>query len=252
MLTGDGGVGKSLLAAQLGVAVATGREWIGLKPKRGPVLFVSAEDDLAEIHRRLVDIAASQGINLANIDNMYVSSLAGHDAVMGAPEGRTSVIKKTDLWKSLERLVADIKPSLVVLDTSADVFGGNEIVRTEVRQFVGILRGLAIENSLAVVLLSHPSLTGKNSGTGTSGSTAWNNSVRSRLYLDRVLEPDNSEPDKSLRVLRVMKANYAETGGEELRGKVGDGVNQAAGLISATVSIPSLNFIPLTTFGNWF
>ena len=40
--------------------------------------------------------------------------------------------------------------------------------------------------------------------------------------------------------------------GPELRGKVGDGVNQAAGLISATVSIPSLNFIPLTTFGNWF
>jgi hypothetical protein len=38
----------------------------------------------------------------------------------------------------------------------------------------------------------------------------------------------------------------------ELCGKVGDGVNQAAGLISATASIPSLNFIPLTTFGNWF
>ena len=38
----------------------------------------------------------------------------------------------------------------------------------------------------------------------------------------------------------------------ELRGKVGDGVNQAADLISATTSIPSLNFIPLTTFGNWF
>ena len=29
----------------------------------------------------------------------------------------------------------------------------------------------------------------------------------------------------------------------ELRGKVGDGVNQAADLISATASIPSLNFI---------
>jgi hypothetical protein len=38
----------------------------------------------------------------------------------------------------------------------------------------------------------------------------------------------------------------------ELRGKVGDGVNQAADLISATASIPSLNFIPLTIFGNWF
>jgi hypothetical protein len=40
--------------------------------------------------------------------------------------------------------------------------------------------------------------------------------------------------------------------GEELCGKVGDGVNQAADLISATASIPSLNIIPLTTFGNWF
>ena len=27
---------------------------------------------------------------------------------------------------------------------------------------------------------------------------------------------------------------------------------QAADLISATASIPSLNFTPLTTFGNWF
>ena len=38
----------------------------------------------------------------------------------------------------------------------------------------------------------------------------------------------------------------------ELCRKLGDGVNQAADLISATASIPSLNFIPLTTFGNWF
>ena len=38
----------------------------------------------------------------------------------------------------------------------------------------------------------------------------------------------------------------------ELRRRIGDGVNQAADLISATASIPSLNFISLTTFGNWF
>ncbi len=159
MWSGDGGVGKSLLVAQLAVAVATGREWVGLKPRRGPVVFISAEDDLAEIHRRLVDIVAPQGVNLADIGDMYNSSLAGRDAVMGAPEGRTSVIKKTALWKSLEGLVADVKPSLVVLDTLADIFAGSEIVRTEVRQFIGILRGLAIEHDLAVVLLSHPSLT---------------------------------------------------------------------------------------------
>ena len=36
----------------------------------------------------------------------------------------------------------------------------------------------------------------------------------------------------------------------ELCGILGDGVNQAADLISDATSIPSLNCTPLTTFGN--
>jgi hypothetical protein len=36
----------------------------------------------------------------------------------------------------------------------------------------------------------------------------------------------------------------------ELCGILGDGVNQAADLISDATSIPSLNFTPLMTFGN--
>jgi hypothetical protein len=38
----------------------------------------------------------------------------------------------------------------------------------------------------------------------------------------------------------------------ELRGKLGDGVSQAADFMSAASSIPSLNFTPSMTFGNWF
>jgi hypothetical protein len=51
--------------------------------------------------------------------------------------------------------VADIA---CFIDTSADVFGGDEISRTQVRQFVGLLRGIAIRQRLSVVLLAHPSL----------------------------------------------------------------------------------------------
>ena len=214
ILSGDGGTGKSLLSAQLAVAVATAHEWLGREVKPGPVVFVSAEDDLDEIHRRLADIAASQGLDLADLGDLYIVPLAGRDAVMGAPEGRSGIINKTPLWDGFEKLVVSLQPVLVVLDNLADVFAGNEIARSEARQFVGILRGLAIDNGLAVVLLSHPSLTGINSGTGASGSTAWNNSVRSRLYLDRVLERDEVETDQNMQVLRTMKANYAATGGE--------------------------------------
>src|ERR1700728_2176413 len=51
-----------------------------------------------------------------------------------------------------------------------------------------------------------------------------------------------------------MKNREVEVFGDgmELCGKVGDGVNQAADLISVTASIPSLNFIRRATFGNWF
>ena len=83
--------------------------------------------------------------------------------------------------------------------------------------------------------------------------------------LNALVEPDaRGDPMSPLRwtckSLRRLAGELNKRGhkishtvvGEELRGTVGDGVNQAADLISATASIPSLNFIPLTTFGNWF
>src|SRR5437762_12553597 len=51
-----------------------------------------------------------------------------------------------------------------------------------------------------------------NSGTGSSGSTAWNNSVRSRLYFEPAKANDGSEPDPDLRMLSVRKANYGPKG----------------------------------------
>jgi hypothetical protein len=53
ILSGNGGDGKSLLAAQLGVATVTETDWIGYLPKPGGVIYASAEDDPDEIHRRI-------------------------------------------------------------------------------------------------------------------------------------------------------------------------------------------------------
>ena len=172
LLSGDGGVGKSLLVKQLALGVSTTALWIGLATERGPVVFVSAEDDMDELHRRVVAIANAQGIDIADLVDLHFVPLAGSDAVMGAPEAKTAIIRETSIWRGLVAIVERIKPKLVILDTLADVFAGNEIARQEARQFVGILRGLAIKYELAVVLLAHPSLSGMASGAGTSGSTA--------------------------------------------------------------------------------
>ena len=92
-------------------------------------------------------------------------------------------------------------------------------------------------------------VTGASKGIGAAiarrfaeaGAAVAVNYASDKTGADRVVEQIKRGGGKAV----AIQAN-------ELCGKVGDGVNQAADLISATASIPSLNCIPLTTFGNWF
>ena len=213
LLGGDGGTGKSLVALQLAVAVATGGAWLGLPVTSGRAIYISAEDDHDELHRRLSDITCAEGVTLADLDNLTVRSLAGEDALLAALDRSGGVLHASALYHEADTRIRDESPALVVFDTLADLFPGNENDRAQARQFIGLMRGLAIRHECAVVLLAHPSLSGLNSGSGTSGSTGWNNSVRSRLYLTRVIQ-EGYEPDSDARLLSTMKSNYGRTGGE--------------------------------------
>ena len=212
LFSGDGGTGKSLVALQLATSTALARPWLGLPVHEGKAVYLSAEDDKSELHRRLADIAHAENVNLGDIENLKLRSLAGEDALL-ALLGNGGALEPTPLLAAIEELLERDKPDLLVLDTLADYFAGNENDRAQARQFVGILRGLAIRHKCAVFMLAHPSLTGLNSGTGTSGSTGWNNSVRSRLYLSRVKQ-DGYEANPDTRVLQTMKSNYARIGAE--------------------------------------
>ncbi|WP_211912597.1 AAA family ATPase [Tardiphaga alba] len=214
LLYGDGGTGKSLIALQLLASTAIGCAWLGRGVQRGPCLFVTAEDSRDEVHMRLVDVARAYSVPLSAMPDLHIVSLAGEDAIIAAPEGRSSILTPTALFAAIEAHVAAQRPRLVVLDTLADLFGGNEIDRSQARQFIGLLRGLALTYQTAILLLAHPSVSGMAKGTGASGSTGWNNSVRSRLYFDRIRAEDNSEPDPDARVLRSMKSNYGPVGAE--------------------------------------
>lgn len=211
LFSGDGGTGKSLLALQLAVAVAAGTGWLGKSVQQGTALLISAEDDDDELHRRLDDILRAEMRDYDDVAGLTLRSLAGEDALL-AMETQIALMETT-LFKELESRAAHDLPALIVIDTLADVYPANENDRAKVRQFVGILRGLAIRQKCAVMLLGHPSLTGLNSGSGTSGSTAWHNSVRSRLYMSRIIQ-DGYEPDTRKRVLSIKKQNYGETGTE--------------------------------------
>lgn len=211
LFSGDGGTGKSLIALQLAIATVTDTAWIMQSVAPGKAIFLSAEDDDDELHRRTNDVLRNIDRDYDDLSGLTLRSLAGDPALL-AVESQMGLIE-TELFKELDRRVAEETPELVVIDTLADVYPSNENDRAKVRQFVGILRGLAIKRNCAVVLLAHPSLAGLSNKTGTSGSTAWNNSVRSRLYLSRITD-DGFEPDPNARVMSTMKANYGPTGGE--------------------------------------
>jgi RecA-family ATPase len=211
LLSGEGSVGKTILSLQLCVATVLARDWISAMPDPGPVVAICCEDDADELHRRLDAVVRHYGASFADLAHLHVLSLAGRDALLTTPR-RDGLMTPTKLFTRVTDVAATIKPRLILLDNSADVFGGNENDRAQVRQFIGMLRGLAIVANAGLLLTSHPSLTGITSGTGLSGSTAWNASVRSRLYLKRATTAKDEEPDPNLRILEVMKNNYGPVG----------------------------------------
>ena len=216
---GDGGVGKSRLYMQLGIAVASGRNWIGRETAQGSVLYLACEDERDEIHIRAQSIAEHYMLGLNELGNFHVISMVGRDATLAVENrGRSAALATTPNFEALKAHIARLSPALVLLDTRADLFAGEANSPAQARMFMTILRGLAVEHDCAIVLLSHPSLTGLNNGRGGSGATAWRNSARSALLLERVMTRDESgrqiEADTLARTLTVKKLNYGPDGGK--------------------------------------
>jgi RecA-family ATPase len=208
---GDGGLGKSTIMLDLAVATVSGQEWLGECPARGPAIVICCEDSPDEIHRRLDAILAHRKLSFSALGDLRILSLVGQETLL-VTVNRDGEILPTPLYDRVLATVKDIKPSLLVIDNSADVFGGNELVRAQVRQFIAHLTRIAQEGNCGLVLTYHPSLTGLTNGSGTSGSTGWNNSFRSRLYIRKSDKKDDHEADPDLRVFEVLKANYGPAG----------------------------------------
>ena len=178
-------------------------------PTPGPAIFVDAEDDQDEIHRRLAAIVRHYDIAFEDLINggLHLISLAGDDAVL-ATVTRSGKVEPTPRYAQLLEAAGDIKPKMIGIASSANVFAGEENIRPQVQQFIGLLTKIAIVANGSVVLISHPSLTGINTDTGLSGTTAWHNSVRARAYMKSIKPEAGEQPKDDLREIVFKKNNY--------------------------------------------
>jgi hypothetical protein len=109
---------------------------------------------------------------------------------------------------------------LAIVDNASDAYGGDEIQRRQVRAFIRALAMVIKPTNAGCLLLAHVD---KNTsrgrkpegGEGYSGSTAWHNSARSRLFLtrgeDELLTLEHQKSNLS-KIREPIKLEWAEDG----------------------------------------
>ncbi len=82
MISGDGGIGKSLLAQMLITSAVTSCQWLGRSMKACKAVGVFCEDDDDELRRRQHAINTHLGIEFGDLEGLSVICRAGEDNVL--------------------------------------------------------------------------------------------------------------------------------------------------------------------------
>lgn len=210
LLSGRGGIGKSYLAQQLGSYLAVGRDLIDKTPQARNVLYWAAEDEPDEIWRRQVHIARELEVSLAFFrGRLIVESFVDRDCTM--VEMVYGETMQTSIVEELRSQINDYAADVVILDNIARLFGGNENSRHEVTQFITALNSAARDRRPAIMLLGHIA---RAANSEFSGSSAWENAVRARLWFndqlpDQPKDEDAEDATSDLRYLSRRKSNYS-------------------------------------------
>jgi hypothetical protein len=169
-----------------------GRDCLGQPTRRARVLYFSGEDPASLVVARLATICRRLDLDPEEVrQNLHVIDATEFDPVLFA-EVRNAGIRSgvtTPTYKALAAYVDSLAVDVVIVDNASDAFDGDEIARSLVRAFMRALARLVRARGGAVLLLAHvdkaTSRAPKGTGNteGYSGSTAWHNSARSRLFL---------------------------------------------------------------------
>jgi len=208
LLVGPGGIGKTLLAQQMASCWSLGKSFIG--DVQGPLkcLMWACEDDHDELWRRQIALASwcDAGLDAFHERLVIVPRHGLENTLVSTEFGKLAY---SPLINELSEQAADLGAEVVILDNVGQLYGGGENDRHAVTAFLNALSGAL--PGRALLLLAHPS---RSSGSEFSGSSAWENVARTRLYLGATLpgekpDPDAADPQDNVRYLARRKANYS-------------------------------------------
>jgi len=219
LLSGQEGVGKSLIAQQMATCAALGIPFLGMEIARVNAMYVTCEDPLDELWRRQESINAALGCTMSDLQGrLRVHSLVGELGNELATFDSSGKMTPSIRYNQLVASSLQFGAQLTILDNAAHMFAGNENARHDVAAFLGLIERYSITINGAAILLAHPNKAyaqGAKQGNEYSGSTGWSAHVRNRLFIDYAPPPESgaaADPDE--RILRKSKANYGKKGEE--------------------------------------
>lgn len=165
VVSGPGGGGKSSLMVAWSTCLTVGCAF-GRFRASGPVrvLNYNVEDDEDEQMRRYSAMLGRLGLSPKAMEGrLGVIGPTGVGTLLAVhPDGRALV--NTHVMKRLKEVIAAFKPDVLMLDPFVELHGADENDNTAVRGVMAMLRTLAKQHNMAVVVLHH-----SRKGAGTPG-----------------------------------------------------------------------------------
>lgn len=192
---GKPGSYKSFAALYIAAMVATGREAFGRATTQGAVIYIAGEGGAGLKRRRDAlmrqhDLPADAPIYFLRAQLNLATTLEDRDALI------------------TEIKALGLSPSLVIVDTFARAFVGEENSAKDVGAAIAIMGSIEQETGAAVLIVHH---SGKTEGAGMRGSSALLGAVDAELHCEKVSPEASTE---RVGKLTVTKQKDGEDGFE--------------------------------------
>ena len=198
LLSGDPGLGKSLITLDLASRITTGSNWpVDNSPcKKGSVIFLSAEDEVDDTIKPRLEIIGADVSKIFAITS--VKEINKENEIIDR-----SVSLKTDINRIEEiiKIIPDCR--MIVIDPiTAYMEGTDSYKNAEVRTFLAPIKSLAEKTGVAVLLVSH-----LNKSTGQSAVNRISGSGALPALCRAVYNVTKDEDDEDTRYFIPVKNN---------------------------------------------
>lgn len=187
MLPAPGGTGKTFLMLQLAMSIATGTSFADVweAPKKGKVVFLTAEDTRTVLHHRLYYMFPPIEWQEDITNNMNVTSLAGSIPRL-LTMGKNRTAERGEWFEDLLSLATDCR--LLIVDPLSRFHSCDENDASQMTMLVQTFEAIAAQTGAAIIFTHHSNKSAQMHGAGGSqasarGSSALTDGVRWQMNL---------------------------------------------------------------------